>query len=243
MKITRLVLLFNKHKIILGLVVATVAGVLATRLAPVLATLLALLSAAIVLNILLAVVASYILYDRSALYKPKELFADLKIKDSDRAIFLHASFDPVSRELEELIRPENLKVYNIYGNRHEDEKSVRISNRVFPAHPADQVVDPAALPDPTNSVDYIFAITSLHEILAQSDRVRFFEEAKRVLKDDGTLIVCEQMRDLTNFLFFNIGVFHFVSLGDWKAAISEAGLRLRRQQQITIWGTVLYLSK
>ena len=104
-------------------------------------------------------------------------------------IFLHASFDPISRKLETLIKPQNLKIYNLYGNRHEDEKSIEISNRVFPPHPNQVNVDPTRMKDESNSVDYIFAITSAHEILTQEKRVKFFKEAKRILKDDGTLIL------------------------------------------------------
>ena len=140
-------------------------------------------------------------------------------------------------------KPQNLKIYNLYGNRHEDEKSIEISNRVFPPHPNQVNVDPTRMKDESNSVDYIFAITSAHEILTQEKRVKFFKEAKRILKDDGTLILCEQMRDLINFIFFNIGAFHFVSLKNWEEAISESGLKIRKQEKLTNWGTVMYINK
>ena len=243
MKITKLVVLFNLDKIIVGCVAAavlTVAGLYTTYW---FSYMLLIGAGAIVLNIVLALVASYLLYDSSALYRPAELFGSLPLGLIRKAIFLHASFDPMSRELQLLMSKADLKIYNIYGNRHADEKSVAISNKVFPPNPREEIVDPTQLQDATASVDCIFAITSLHEIHTQEDRVKFFKEARRVLKDDGSIIICEQLRDWTNFLFFNIGAFHFVSSRHWRQAIAEAGLQIEKCEKITPWGTVFYVNK
>lgn len=215
MKITKLVILFNKDKILLGLGLAITCIVFSFFVSK-LNLLFLILAFLIILNILLALLASYLLYDHSKLYKPKELFKSLTFKKEDQAIFLHASFDPVSRVLEALIAPASLRVYNIYGNRHEDEKAIAISNATFPPHPKQIILNPTQIPEKEDSLDYIFSITSLHEILTQEKRIAFFKEANRILKPGGTLIICEQLKGWINFLFFNIGVFHFVSLKDWK---------------------------
>ena len=176
-------------------------------------------------------------------YKPKELLQPLNFKKTDKAIFLHASFDPISSKLEPMFQAGNLKIYNLYGNRHEDEKSIALSNRVFPPNPKQQVVNPTNLPDNLNSIDYILAITSLHEILSQEKRIQFFKEANRILKDDGTLIICEQLKNFINFLFFNIGVFHFVSFNQWKEAIEASNLKIEKIEKITPWGTMIFVKK
>lgn len=243
MKITKLVALFNKDKIMLGIAVAVVSVVISMYSSPTVTRFLLILGIGILVNITMALYASYKLYDQSALYKPRELLSDLRLKDGEIGILLHASFDPLSRELEKLLYPAQLKIYNLYGSRHEDEKSIKISNRVFPPHPRQVNVDPTDMKDPSSSVDYIFAITAAHEILSQEKRVRFFKEVKRILKDDGRLILVEQMRDLVNFTFFNIGAFHFVSLKSWEKAISEAGLRIVQREKITMWGTALHIEK
>lgn len=243
MKITKLVVLFNKDKIILGITVSTIAFVIALFVSPVFSKILVALSFLILINIALSLFASYQLYDQSNLYKPEKLLERIQFSKNDKGILLHASFDPISRKLENLIEPENLKIYNLYSNRHEDEKSIEISNKVFPPHPNQISVDPTQLEDESNSIDYIFAITSAHEILTQDKRVKFFREANRILKDDGTLILCEQMRNLINFVFFNIGAFHFVTLKDWEEAINESGMKITKKEKLTNWGTVMYIEK
>ncbi len=243
MEITKLVILFNKDKILLGITVAIIGFIASVFVFPLFSFFLMTLSVLIIINILLSLFASYKLYDKSDLYQPEKLFSNFNFNKSDKAIFLHASFDPISRKLEKMFGPNNLKIYNLYGSRHEDEKSIEVSNRLFPPHPDQQNVNPTNLNDESDSIDYIFAITSAHEILSQEKRIKFFKESKRVLKENGTLILCEQMRDITNFIFFNIGTFHFVSLKNWESAITEAGMRIVKKDKLTIWGTVLHIEK
>jgi len=243
MTITRLVIQFNKDKIFLGLILSIILITLSIYTAFWFSKFLFIFGLLILTNIILAIFASYQLYDKSNLYKPKELLQSLIIKKTDKAIFLHASFDPVSSKLEQMFKIGNLKIYNLYGNRHEDEKSIKISNKLFPPNPKQQVINPTNLPDNSNSIDYILAITSLHEILSQEKRIHFFKEANRILKDDGTLIICEQLKNWINFIFFNIGVFHFVSFNQWKDAIEKSNLKIEKVEKITPWGTMIFVKK
>lgn len=207
MQITKLVILFNRDKILLGIVIAILAFLVSNFVGPILGKILVTVGILILINILLSLFASYKLYDQSDLFRPEMLFREIDFKEEDQVIFLHASFDSISRKLEKMVNPQNLKIYNLYGNRHEDEKSIQVSNRLFPPHPDQINVDPTNLEDKSHSVDYILSITSAHEILTQEKRVKFFKESKRILKDGGTLILCEQMRNMNNFIFFNIGAF------------------------------------
>ena len=74
-------------------------------------------------------------------------------------------------------------------------------------------------------------------------RVQFFEETKRVLKKDGIIILSEQFRDTTNFLFFNIGAFHFLSKKEWIKAITEADLQIVANKKITPFANMLLIKK
>ena len=67
----------------------------------------------------------------------------------------------------------------------------------------------------------------------------FFKEAKRIVKEGGLIVVSEQFRDVTNFIFFNIGSFHFLSQKKWKKAISEAGLEIIKNTNITPFANML----
>ena len=216
MTITKLVFLFNRDKIFFGIGVSFILLVFSFYLPSGYNLFFKVAAGLILINICLALIASYILYDKSNLYKPKELFEELNIDKNSTSAFIHASFDPVSKQFLELFHKENFKVYNIYGNRHEDESAIKFSEKVFPPNNSEIKIDPTNLPDQDDSLDYIFAVTSLHEILEHKSRVSFFKESKRVLRHDGVLIICEQTRSIINFIFFNIGAFHFVSDKNWK---------------------------
>ncbi|WBX98162.1 class I SAM-dependent methyltransferase [Chryseobacterium gambrini] len=244
MKITKLVVLFNYQKIVLGFIVSILLCVLSFWInsTPVI-LILRILSALIIINIFASLLASYILYDHSDLYELKKLKGIVDWNKTENAILVHASFDPLSKRLEEKYPDLNLTVCDIFGNRHEQEKGIETSKKVFPPNPKEIKIKPDHLPFENQSQDVILAITALHEILDHDQRVLFFKEAKRILKDDGVIIVSEQFRDLTNFIFFNIGAFHFLSQKQWKRAISEAGLKIIENKKITPFANMLIVKK
>lgn len=137
----------------------------------------------------------------------------------------------------------NLTVCDIFGNRHEQEKGIETSKKIFPPNPKEIKIKPHQLPFEDRSQNVILAITALHEILDHDQRVLFFKEAKRVLKDDGLIVISEQFRDFTNFVFFNIGAFHFLSKKQWQNAILEAGLEIAENKKITPFANMLIVKK
>ncbi|WP_326984456.1 class I SAM-dependent methyltransferase [Chryseobacterium sp. MYb264] len=244
MKITKLVILFNYQKILLGIVVSAVLLIASFWINISLIQLsFRILSALIVLNIIASLVASYTLYDKSDLYELKNLNGIIDWQKTENAILVHASFDPLSKRLEEKYPNLNLTVCDIFGNRHEQEKGIETSKKIFPPHSKEIKISPNRLPFEDKSQDVILAVTSLHEILDHEQRVLFFKEAKRILKDDGVIIVSEQFRDFTNFVFFNIGAFHFLSEKNWKKAISGADLKIVKNQKLTPFANMLIVKK
>lgn len=244
MKITKLVILFNYQKILLGITVSIVLFGLSFWINSVpIILILRVLSGLIILNIFASLLASYILYDNSDLYELNNLKGIVDWNKIKNVILVHASFDPLSKSLEEKYPNLNLTVCDIFGNRHEQEKGIKTSKKIFPPNPKEIKIKPHQLPFEDRSQDVILAITALHEILDHDQRVLFFKEAKRVLKDDGLIIVSEQFRDFTNFVFFNIGAFHFLSKKQWKKAISEAGLEIVDNKKITPFANMLIVRK
>ncbi|MBL3547163.1 class I SAM-dependent methyltransferase [Chryseobacterium sp. KMC2] len=183
--------------------------------------------------------ASYILYDTSDLYELNDLKHDIDWNATENAILIHASFDPLSRRLEEKYPHIELTVCDIYGNRHEDERGIEVSKKIFPPNPREIRISPDQLPFEDNSQDVILAVTALHEILDHEKRVLFFKEAKRILKKGGLIIISEQFRDTTNFIFFNIGAFHFLSWKQWKSSIAPSGLKIIGNKKITPFANML----
>ena len=113
MKITQLVILFNYKKIVLGICVAAVFLIFSNQISSTIFNILfKMVSLIIVLNIIASILASYILYDKSDLYKLNKLKDNLDFEKIDNAIIVHASFDPISKELEE--RYPNLNITVCY---------------------------------------------------------------------------------------------------------------------------------
>lgn len=244
MKITKLVILFNKQKILLGVIVSILFLGLSLLIAsPPLILVLRILSGLIVLNIMASLVAAYILYDRSDLYELKSLEGIIDLEKTENAVLVHASFDPLSETLEQEYPDLHLNVCDIFENRHEKDKGIETSKKVFPPNPKEIKISPDRLPFENRSQDVILAVTALHEILDHQQRVLFFREAKRILKEGGVIIVSEQFRDLTNFIFFNIGAFHFLSEKQWKKAVAEAGLKIAENKKITPFANMLLIKK
>lgn len=244
MKITKLVILFNYQKIVLGIVVSAILFALSFWInSNLFVLILRIFGVLVLLNIIASLLASYILYDNSDLYELNNLKGIIDWNKTENAILVHASFDPLSKTLEEKNPNLNLKVCDIFGNRHEQEKGIETSKKVFPPNPREIKIKPHQLPFEDKSQDVILAITALHEILEHEQRVLFFKEAKRVLKDDGVIIVSEQFRDFTNFVFFNIGAFHFLSKKQWKNAIFGGGLKIVENKKITPFANMLIVRK
>ncbi len=239
MKITKLVLLFNYKKILLGFLVAVIFFIVSNQFATDFNTLLKVFSILIILNIIASIVASYVLYDKSDLYSVEKLNKIIDFRKIENAILIHASFDPLSQKIEEKFPNIKLTTCDIYGNRHEHESGIKISKKVFPPNPKEIKINPSQLPFEDKSQDIVIAITAIHEILDLQQRVLFFKEAKRILKAEGKIILSEQFRDTINFIFFNIGAFHFLSEKQWRRAISEAGLRIQENSKITSFSNML----
>ncbi|MCS4301124.1 class I SAM-dependent methyltransferase [Chryseobacterium sp. BIGb0232] len=244
MKITKLVILFNYKKILLGIGVSLFLFILSFQLdSAVFAVFLRVWGVLIILNIIASLLASYILYDTSDLYELNDSKEDIDWSKIENAVLIHASFDPLSLRLEEKYPHLDLTVCDIYGNRHEHESGIEVSKKMFPPNPKEIKISPDKLPFDDHSQDVILAVTALHEILDHEKRVLFFKEAKRILKKGGIIIISEQFRDTTNFIFFNIGAFHFLSWKQWKSSIAPSGLKIIRNKKITPFANMLIVRK
>jgi hypothetical protein len=244
MKTTKLVILFNLGKLLLGtaLAVALIVGACYVQENG-MAIAMQVFAGLIVLNMLMSLAAAFSLYDHSDLFQLKDWPLEIVPASARNGLLVHASFDPISRKLEALFPDMELQVYNIFGNRHEKDRGVKVSNRVFPPHPQELTIDPTQLPVIERSQDVIFGVTAVHELMTHEKRVQFFQEAHRVLRAEGKMILIEQMRTPLNFLFFNIGAFHFLTPAEWRRCIVEADLDVVAQKKMTPFGDLWVIQK
>ncbi|WP_028123747.1 hypothetical protein [Epilithonimonas tenax] len=160
MKITKLVILFNYKKILLGILVSVLFLVISYQANFFFSILLKTLSAFILINILASIFASYILYDKSDLYTLNNLRGILDFEKIENVVLIHASFDPLSKRLEDKHPNLKLTVCDIFENRHEHESGIKISKKVFPPNPKETKIIPSQLPFEDKSQDIILAITA-----------------------------------------------------------------------------------
>jgi len=171
-----------------------------------------------------SVIASYLIYDASDLYKLR-WWPTRAIQNSPAdGIVVHAGFDPASGVIAVAFPRMHLRVLNFFDPRTTTEASIQRAHRLSPSSVSEERIASGAWPVATASQDVVFALSAAHELRKVEERVAFCEEAKRVLKEGGKVIVIEQLRDLANFACFGVAAFHFLSRRTWLASFASAGL-------------------
>jgi ubiquinone/menaquinone biosynthesis C-methylase UbiE len=181
-------------------------------------------------------------YDRSGLYD----FAWLSLfnkSEIETIVNVHAGFDETSSVLKKNIPSADLKVFDFYDPSKHTEISIERARKAYPSYNGTIKVSTSKLPLPGRSVNVIFNIFALHEIRDREERIRFLKEQLRALHDDGKVVIVEHLRDVPNFLAYNIGFFHFLSENEWSNNFQQAGLCLSNRFKITPFITAFILKK
>jgi ubiquinone/menaquinone biosynthesis C-methylase UbiE len=134
-------------------------------------------------------------------------------------------------------------VFDFYDPARHTEISIERARKASPPYNGTIKITTSELPLAGNSIDMIFNIFALHEVRDRDERIHFLKEHVRTLRDDGKVVVVEHLRDVPNFLAYNIGFFHFVSEKEWSANFQQAGLHICSKSKITPFITVFILSK
>jgi hypothetical protein len=198
--------------------------------------------AVIVMSTLISLVVSHIVYDRSGLYS----FNWMKnIRQRQPAVIanIHAGFDETSAILKNYFPAARLMVYDFYHSDKHTEVSIERARRAYPAFPGTIKISSDKLTLEKQSVDIVFNIFALHEIRNQVERIGFLKQQALALREDGHCIVVEHLRDVPNFLAYNIGFFHFFPARVWQTTFSEAGLSVRNRFNVTPFISVFILNK
>ncbi|KKU86817.1 MAG: hypothetical protein A2667_02680 [Candidatus Wildermuthbacteria bacterium RIFCSPHIGHO2_01_FULL_47_27] len=147
-----------------------------------------------------------------------------------------------------------LKITADYTGIDNSEKLIEVARKKYPAAKF-QTADGLKLPFPDNYFDIIYSIAVLHHIPSKELRLRFCEEAKRVLRHGGLMILTvwkfHQLNDFARLLKYAalklIGCsqldfgdiwepwgrkteryYHWFSQNELKNLVSGAGLKIRR---------------
>lgn len=188
----------------------------------------------------ITIFVSFYIYDLSGLYKLKWLPDN---NDTLEILNINAGFDETSELLKAKYPKSNLIVLDFYDPQKHTEISIKRARKAYPSFPNTQVTSTTNLPLQTNSMDKIFVIFSAHEIRNENERITFFEELNRVIKPNGEVYVTEHLRDLPNFIAYNIGFFHFLDKQNWLKDFSKSNLTIKRKQKLNPFITNFTLTK
>jgi SAM-dependent methyltransferase len=196
----------------------------------------------IVTSMCISLLVSYYIYDRSSLYDFTwlSLFNESGI---ETIVNIHAGFDETSLILRKNISFAELKVFDFYDPSKHTEISIKRARKAYPSYNGTSRISTTKLPLLSTTVDAIFNIFSLHEVRNREERIKFLREQLRALRNDGKVVIVEHLRDVPNFLAYNIGFFHFLSEDEWNKNFLQAGLCVDNKFKITPFITVFILRK
>lgn len=187
-----------------------------------------------------SLVVSFYIYDLSGLYRLNWLPND----DTNLEIVnINAGFDETSELLIAKYSKSNLTVLDFYDPQKHTEISIIRARKAYPAFPNTLAISTENIPLQSNSVDKIFVLFSAHEIRDEKERIIFFQELNRIIKPCGEIYVTEHLRDLPNFLAYNIGFFHFLDIQSWLKVFSKSNLKIKQEQKINSFITNFTLTK
>lgn len=233
---------FNWHFYILSLVFLGSILLLTNYVNEMVSFYLLLLCLFIILPIFISLFVSYYVYDLSGLYKLNWI-AGFTNDEKSKIVNINAGFDETSVLLKEKFSHSELIVLDFYNPLKHTEISIQRARSAYPPYPNTQQVATTKLPLEDNSADKIFVIFSAHEIRNEEERIFFLKELKRILKPKGEIIITEHLRDLPNFLAYNIGFFHFYSKSTWLKIFNSAELHIQKEQKITSFISSFTLTK
>jgi|SRR5450432_176334 ubiquinone/menaquinone biosynthesis C-methylase UbiE len=196
----------------------------------------------IIATTLITLIASFYIYDLSNLYSLSWLNG-LTIKPNASIININAGFDETSELLSLKFPAAELTVFDFYDPRKHTEVSIKRARKAYPPYKNTIAINTTTLPLKNNSADNILVIFAAHEIRNNDERIFFLKELHRVLKDDGKIIITEHLRDLPNFIVYNIGFFHFLPLATWLATFNNAQLKVSEEIKTTAFITSFILTK
>ena len=203
---------FNWHFYVIAIVLVLLNILLLNYANPSIKIVLQIISFVISITIFISLTVSYYVYDLSGFYKLKWIDNN---NDDISIININAGFDETSKLLKKKFINSNLIALDFYNPNKHTEVSIKRARKLYPPYQGTQEIETTKINLECNSVDKIFVILSAHEIRHETERIVFFSELKRILKPKGQIIVIEHLRDIPNFIAYNMGAFHFYSKKSW----------------------------
>ena len=190
------------------------------------------LSVVVVCLSITSLLVSYFVYDLSKLYS-LDWLSESKADSKSEIVNIHSGFDETSALLTQKFPYSKLTVFDFYDPSIHTEVSIKRARKAYPQFQGTQSIDATSIPLTDNSTDVVFLLLAAHEIRNHDERITFFKEINRILKEDGRVIVTEHLRDTANFLAYNLGAFHFYSKRSWLDCFAKTGFNVISEAKLT----------
>jgi ubiquinone/menaquinone biosynthesis C-methylase UbiE len=196
--------------------------------------------ALLILTMLISLLVSFYVYDISKLYS----FNWIKQNAKPLVIVnINAGFDETSELLKQKFINSTRHVFDFYDEKKHTEISIKRARKAYPLYPNTISISTDKISLENDSADIVFLIFAAHEIRNDKERELFFTEINRILKPDGELIVVEHLRDVPNFIAYNIGSLHFLPYSKWLATFSNSNFNITQKIKHTPFITSFTLKK
>ena len=194
----------------------------------------------IIITTTISLLVSFYIYDLSSLYDFNWI---LKSNENLNIVTINAGFDETSLLLKAKFKNSKVAILDFYNPEKHTEISIERARKAYPSQPDTIQIETSNIALETNSVDIVFLIFAAHEIRNNQERVIFFKEINRILKQNGQVFVLEHLRDFNNFCAYSIGFFHFLTRPNWKNTFDKSNFTLDSEQKQTLFISLFTLSK
>jgi SAM-dependent methyltransferase len=213
---------FSRHYYVLVGVIFIVLSVLATVLPETAGNFVNLLAWLLVVAISGSLLATMWVYDVSNLYTMPWLNHD-SFAGIYSILNVHAGYDESSAILKQKFPHARLVIADFYNPEKHTERSIRIARQAYKPYPGTLPISTSQVPLADGNVDLVCGFLWMHEIRDEVERIEFLKEMYRVLHSGGRAAVTEHLRNLPNFVVYNLGFLHFLPKRKWLAAFAAAG--------------------
>ncbi|UIR56918.1 class I SAM-dependent methyltransferase [Sphingobacterium sp. SRCM116780] len=189
---------------------------------------------------LLSLLASLYIYDLSDFYALKWLKKEDKFL---HIVNINAGFDETTPLLQQVYTNSTVQVFDFYNEEKHTEVSIKRARKAYPQSESIINIETNSIPLASQTTDKVFLILAAHEIRNSKERTRFLKEINRILKPNAEVYVIEHLRDIPNFLAFNIGFLHFHRKKTWIKNFKEADLTIVTEHKHTAFITIFKLAK
>jgi hypothetical protein len=223
------VIAFNWPKYVVALVALVCVATVAVTTNGLLSWLLFVMSLGLAYGLIVSVVATWWIYDGSHLRQWNWVSVQVRPPVSSW-LLIHAGFDEVGDQLNGVLGSPARR-YDLSPALNHTSPSLRRAQAWLGS--ADTPLRSVELPEHDGVCGVVVLAFAAHELGVETQLAQLLSETRRVLKDDGVVLLVEHCRDLPNTLVYGPGAWHFRTARFWTGAAHKSGLKLASEARCT----------